>query len=283
MKNGFKTAVLLAGLSGFFLFIGATLGGSTGMVIALVAAFGMIGMSYWKSDALAIRSARAVPAEEEQYPQYYAIMRDLTERADMPMPRLYITPDAQPNAFATGRNPDNAAVAVTAGLMQVLSWEEIRGVLAHELAHVRNRDILIGSVAAAIATAITFIANFAQFALIFGGGRDSDRNPLADLAMIILAPLAAGLIQMSISRSREYEADRTAAQLINDGEPLARALEKIHASVQRVPMKVNPAQEQMYIANPISARQVAGRWFTTHPPMEERVRRLREGEWRSTF
>ncbi|MEM9714817.1 MAG: M48 family metalloprotease, partial [Actinomycetota bacterium] len=211
MKNGFKTAVLLAGLSGFFLFIGATLGGSTGMVIALVAAFGMIGMSYWKSDALAIRSARAVPAEEEQYPQYYAIMRDLTERADMPMPRLYITPDAQPNAFATGRNPDNAAVAVTAGLMQVLSWEEIRGVLAHELAHVRNRDILIGSVAAAIATAITFIANFAQFALIFGGGRDSDRNPLADLAMIILAPLAAGLIQMSISRSREYEADRTAA------------------------------------------------------------------------
>ena len=283
MKNGFKTAVLLAGLSGFFLFIGATLGGSTGMVIALVAAFGMIGMSYWKRDALALRSARAVPAEEEQYPQYYAIMRDLTERADMPMPRLYITPDAQPNAFATGRNPENAAVAVTAGLMQVLSWEEIRGVLAHELAHVRNRDILIGSVAAAIATAVTFIANFAQFALIFGGGRDSDRNPLADLAMIILAPLAAGLIQMSISRSREYEADRTAAQLINDGEPLARALEKIHASVQRVPMKVNPAQEQMYIANPISARQVAGRWFTTHPPMEERVRRLREGEWRSTF
>ncbi|MEO1061498.1 MAG: zinc metalloprotease HtpX [Actinomycetota bacterium] len=283
MKNGFKTAVLLAGLSGFFLFIGATLGGSTGMVIALIAAFAMIGMSYWKSDALAIRSARAVPAEEAQYPQYYAIMRDLTERADMPMPRLYITPDAQPNAFATGRNPENAAVAVTAGLMQVLSWEEIRGVLAHELAHVRNRDILIGSVAAAIATAITFIANFAQFALIFGGGRDSDRNPLADLAMIILAPLAAGLIQMSISRSREYEADRTAARLINDGEPLARALEKIHASVQRVPMKVNPAQEQMYIANPISARQVAGRWFTTHPPMEERVRRLREGEWRDAF
>ena len=283
MKNGFKTAVLLAGLSGFFLFVGATLGGSTGMVIALIAAFAMIGLSYWKSDALAIRSARAVPAEESQYPQYYAIMRDLTQRADMPMPRLYITPDAQPNAFATGRNPEHAAVAVTAGLMQVLSWEEIRGVRAHELAHVRNRDILIGSVAAAIATAITFIANFAQFALIFGGGRDSDRNPLADLAMIILAPLAAGLIQMSISRSREYEADRTAARLIGDGEPLARALEKIHASVQRVPMKVNPAQEQMYIANPISARQVAGRWFTTHPPMEDRVRRLRSGEWREAF
>lgn len=282
MKNGFKTAVLLAGLSGFFLFIGASLGGQTGMVIALVAAFAMIGMSYWKSDALAIRSARAVPADEGQYPQYYAIMRDLTERADMPMPRLYVTPDAQPNAFATGRNPDHAAVAVTAGLMQALSWEEIRGVLAHELAHVKNRDILIGSVAAAIATAITFIANFAQFAMIFGGGgRNSDRNPIADLAMIILAPLAAGLIQMSISRSREYEADRTAARLIEDGEPLARALEKIHAYVQRVPMKVNPAQEQMYIANPISARQVAGRWFTTHPPMEERVRRLREGEWRS--
>jgi heat shock protein HtpX len=283
MKNTFKTAILLAGLSGFFLFIGATLGGTTGMTIALFAAFAMIGLSYWKSDALAIRSARAVPADEAQYPQYYEIMRDLTQRAGMPMPRLYITPDPQPNAFATGRNPDHAVVAVTAGLLQFLSWEEVRGVLAHELAHVRNRDILIGSVAAAIATAITFIANIAQFALIFGGGNNRDRNPLADLAMIIVAPIAAALLQMAISRSREFQADRSAAQLIGDGEPLARALEKIGAGAARMPMKVNPAQEQMYIANPLGPSQVAGNLFRTHPPMEERIRRLRSGEWQSVL
>lgn len=284
MKNAAKTAVLLAGLSGFFLFIGASLGGTTGMTIALVLSFAMIGFSYWKSDTLALKSARAVPADEAKYPQYYAVMRDLTQRAGMPMPRLYITPDPQPNAFATGRNPDNAAVAVTAGLLQVLSWEEVRGVLAHELAHVKNRDILIGSVAAAIATAITFLANIAQFALIFGGGgRDSDRNPFADLLMIILAPLAAALIQMAISRSREYEADRTAARLIEDGEPLARALEKIHASVARVPMQVPAAQESKYIANPLGAKQAGAKLFSTHPPMEDRVKRLRSGEWQSVL
>ncbi|MEM9034154.1 MAG: zinc metalloprotease HtpX [Actinomycetota bacterium] len=283
MKNTAKTAVLLAGLSGFFLFIGATLGGTTGMFIALIAAFAMIGFSYWKSDALAIRSARAVPADEAQFPQYYEIMRDLTQRADMPMPRLYITPDPQPNAFATGRNPDNAVIAVTAGLLQYLSWDEVRGVLAHELAHVKNRDILIGSVAAAIATAITFIANIAQFALIFGGGNNRDRNPLADLAMIIVAPIAAALLQMAISRSREFQADRSAAQLIGDGEPLARALEKISSGAAQMPMKVNPAQEQMYIANPLGPSQVAGNLFRTHPPMEERIRRLRSGEWQSAL
>lgn len=284
MRNTAKTAVLLAGLSGFFLFIGASLGGTGGMVIALVAAFAMIGFSYWKSDALAIRSARAVPADEAQFPQYYEIMRDLSRRANMPMPRLYITPDPQPNAFATGRNPDNAVIAVTAGLLQYLSWDEVRGVLAHELAHVKNRDILIGSVAAAIATAITFIANIAQFALIFGGGnRNSDRNPLADLAMIIVAPIAAALLQMAISRSREYQADRSAAQLIGDGEPLARALEKISAGAAQMPMQVNPAQEQMYIANPLGPSQVAGNLFRTHPPMEERIRRLRSGEWKTAL
>lgn len=280
MQNQLKTVVLLAGLGGLMLFIGGALGGTTGLTIALVLALGVNGFAYWRSDKLAIRSARAVPAEEAQYPQYYAIMRDLTQRADMPMPKLYITPDPQPNAFATGRNPDNAAVAVTAGLLQVLSWDEVRGVLAHELAHVKNRDILIGSVAAAVATAIAYIANFAQFAMIFGGNRDRNSNPLASLALIIIAPIAAMFIQMSISRSREYQADRTAAKLIDDGEPLARALEKIHAVSQRIPLEVTPTQASMYISNPLSARQAA-RLFTTHPPMEERVRRLRSGEWRS--
>ncbi len=281
MNNTLKTTVLLAGLAGSFLFVGAQLGGSGGMVVALVLAMAMIGGSYWKSDTLALRSARAEPALEAQYPQYHAIVRDLARRADMPMPRLYVTPDAQPNAFATGRNPEHAAVAVTAGMLQVLSWEEIRGVLAHELAHVANRDILIGSVAAAIATAITFLANMAQFALIFGGGRGgNDRNPIGDLMMVFLAPLAAGLLQMALSRSREYQADVSGARLIGDGEPLARALEKIHAVGQKVPMRVPQAQEGKYISSPLGPRQMAAGLFQTHPPMDERVRRLRAGSWR---
>ena len=197
------------------------------------------------------------------------------------MPRIYVSPDPQPNAFATGRNPANAAVCVTEGLIQHLSWTEIRGVLAHEMAHIKNRDILIGSVAAAIAMAISFVANMAQFAMIFGGNRDRDRNPLVDLLLIIVAPIAAAIIQMAISRSREYQADRTAARIIGDGEPLAAALEKLDMASRSIPSLANANQAQMYIANPLAGRQMAFRkMFTTHPPMDERIARLRNGSWR---
>jgi heat shock protein HtpX len=280
MHNTLKTTVLLAGLGGLLMALGS-LFGQGGLTIGFILAVITVGGSYWFSDKLALRSARAQPANEAEMPQYFGIVRDLAQRANMPMPRLYVTPDPQPNAFATGRNPQHAAVAVTAGILQALSWDELRGVLAHELSHVRNRDILIGSVAAAVATVITFAARMAMWGAIFGGGGSGDdegENPLAFLATIILAPVAAMLLQMALSRSREYQADTTGAKLIGDGEPLARALEKLHFYSQRVPSHVNPAQAQAYIVNPLSGRKVAfASWFSTHPPAEERIRRLREG------
>lgn len=202
------------------------------------------------------------------------MMRELTMAAQMPMPRLYMTPDAQPNAFATGRNEKNAVVAVTQGITKLLDEDELRGVMAHELAHIKNRDILIGSVAAAIATAISYAAHLAFF---FGGSDDDDGgNPIAALAMIFLAPMAAGIIQMAISRSREFEADRAAAGYINSGEPLARALEKLHLGATKIPMRVEPAQAPKYIVNPLSGQKVSfAKLFSTHPPMEERIARLR--------
>jgi len=219
MKNGLKTAVLLGAMGGLVMAAGGILGGTTGLFIGLLIAFGITGFSYWKSDTLAIKSARAVEVTETQLPQYYAVMRELTQLAQMPMPKLYVSAEQQPNAFATGRNPDHAAVCVTEGLLRTLSWDEIRGVLAHELAHVRNRDILIGSVAAAIAMFITFVARMAMWGAMFGGGgRDRDGGgALATLAMAIFAPVAAGVLQMAISRGREYEADRSAARLLGDG------------------------------------------------------------------
>ncbi|MEZ5280960.1 MAG: zinc metalloprotease HtpX [Acidimicrobiales bacterium] len=281
MLNTAKTAVLMAGLSGLILFI-SSFWGANGLVIGLIVALVTVGGSYWFSDKLAIRSARAVELQPGQLPEYWNIMTELTQRAGMPMPKLYISPDPQPNAFATGRNPENSAVCVTQGLVQHLEWYEIRGVLAHELAHIKNRDILIGSVAAAIATAITFAARMAQFAAIFGGGnRDDDRNPIAELALIFLAPVAAMVLQMAISRSREFQADRTAARLIEDGEPLARALEKLSIGTQRIAGIADPAQAQMYIANPLAGRQMSFRsLFSTHPAMDERIRRLRDNSWR---
>ena len=272
--NTVKTYVLLAALGGFFVFLGSRFLGPSGATIGLIIAFLFVGGSYWFSDKIAIRASRAVPVSEAEAPGLYRMMRELTMAAQMPMPRLYMTPDPQPNAFATGRNEKNAVVAVTQGITKLLSEDELRGVMAHELAHIKNRDILIGSVAAAIATAISYAAHLAFF---FGGSSDDEGgNPIAALAMIFLAPMAAGIIQMAISRSREFEADRVAANLINSGEPLARALEKLHLGAAKIPMRVEPAQASKYIVNPLSGQKVSfAKWFSTHPPMEERIARLR--------
>src|SRR5919199_4505198 len=281
-KNTFKTYVLLAALGGMLVLVGSFFGRG-GAFIGLVIGLVFVGGSYWFSDKLAIRSARAVPVTEQEMPQYYRIVRELTQAAGMPMPKLYVTPDLQPNAFATGRNPQHAAVAVTQGILRLLDWDELRGVLAHEISHVSNRDILIGSVAAAVAMGITFIARMAMWgAMLGGGGRDDDRgaNPLALLAFSLLAPLAAMIIQMALSRSREYEADRSGARLLHDGEPLARALAKLEQGVKAIPMDVNPAQATKYIVNPLTGRKVQfANLFSTHPPLEDRIARLRGGEW----
>jgi heat shock protein HtpX len=284
-KNTIKTYTLLAALGGLLMVIGSFFGRG-GLFIGLVLGLVFVGGSYWFSDSLAIKSARAVPVTEAEMPEYYRIVRELTSAANMPMPKLYVTPDMQPNAFATGRNPDHAAVAVTRGILNILDWSELRGVLAHEISHVGNRDILIGSVAAAVAMGITFVARMAMWGAMFGGGggRDDDNNanPLALLAFSLLAPIAAMVIQMALSRSREYEADRTGARLIGDGEPLARALAKLEQGARAVPMAVDPAQASKYIVNPLTGRRVQfAKLFTTHPPMEDRIARLRGGEWRS--
>lgn len=278
MKNALKTTVLLAALGGLFMAVGALLGGSTGLVIGLAFGLVVVGASYWFSDKLAIKAARAVPATREEYPQLYAIVEQLSAEAGMPTPRIYVSPEMQPNAFATGRGPDHAAVAVTQGILQVLDRDELAGVLAHELSHVKNRDILIGSVAAAIAMAITSVVHLAYFGAIFGGGNDDDDGGgvFGAILAIILAPIAASLIQMAISRSREFQADASGAALLHDGEPLARALEKIEAYAKQVPMNVNPAQASAYIVNPLTGRKVEfANLFSSHPPTAERISRLR--------
>jgi heat shock protein HtpX len=283
MKNNLKTAALLALMGALILGIGS-LFGQTGLIIGLVVALAVVGGSYWFSDSLAIKAARAVPVTEQQYPEYYRIVRELTQQAGMPMPKLYISPEMQPNAFATGRNPHHAAVAVTQGILQVLDWDELKGVLAHEISHVGNRDILISSVAAALALVITFVARMAMWGAVFGGGgRDRDGgNMLGILAMAILAPIAAMLLQMALSRSREYEADRSGARLLGDGEPLARALAKIESSAKQIPMNVDPAHAQAYIVNPLTGRKMQyANLFRTHPPTEDRIARLRSREWAS--
>ncbi|MGH8989911.1 MAG: zinc metalloprotease HtpX [Acidimicrobiia bacterium] len=277
-KNTFKTYVLLAGLAGLLILFGRLIFGPSGAVLGLFLGLAVVGGSYWFSDKIAIKAARAVPASEAEYPDYYRTMREVSDRMRLPMPKLYVTPDLQPNAFATGRNPEHAAVAVTQGILQILEPSELRGVLAHEMSHVGNRDILIGSVAAAIATGISFIANIAMWGAMFGGHRDDREggNPFAVLLLAILAPMAAGLLQMALSRSREFEADRSGAQLIGDGEPLARALLKLDEATRRIPMNVQPAQAQKYIVNPLAGRKINfAQLFTTHPPTEARVERLR--------
>lgn len=278
MKNAFKTFVLLAALGGLFMGIGGAVGGNGGLAVGLAIGLLFVGGSYWFSDKLAIAAARAKPVTRSEAPQLYAMVEDLAKRTDMPMPRLYVSPADQPNAFATGRGPKHAAVCATQGILQVLDEDELRGVLAHELSHVRNRDILIGSVAAAVAMAITFAARMAMWGAMFGGGGDDEggNNIVGLLAMTILAPIAAMMIQMAISRSREYQADASGAHILHDGEPLARALEKIEAYAKRVPMDVNPAQATAYIVNPLTGRRVNfASLFSTHPPTSERVARLR--------
>ena len=283
-KNTFKTTILLAAMGGLIVGVASVLGGgsSGAVMIGLIMALVMVGGSYWFSDTLALKSAKARIITEDDHPEFYGMVRDLSQRAGLPMPRVAVSEAAQPNAFATGRGPNNAVVCATTGLLASMTHEEVEGVMAHELMHVQHRDILIGSVAAAVATAISSIAQMAMFASMFGGGRDDeDRpNPLAILMVSMLAPMAAGLIQMAISRSREFEADRGAAELIGNGESLARALEKIEQLAMRTPMQVAPAQAQAYIHNPLAGMQSRGvnvsRLFSTHPATEERVRRLRE-------
>jgi len=284
LKNTLKTTVLLAALGGMAVAIGGLIGGSSGATIGLLIGLVIVGGSYWFSDKLALAAARGKVVTEAEAPGLYAMIRSLADRAGLPMPTVAISPALQPNAFATGRGPRKAVVCVTQGILQVLPREELEGVLAHELMHVKHRDILIGSVAAAIATGIAYAAQLAMFSALFGGGNSREReNPLGALAVMLLAPIAAGLLQMALSRSREFEADRGGAELLGTGEPLARALSRIEEAAKATAMQVNPSQAYAWIHNPLSElrqdRRQGGpdlrKLFSTHPPTEERIRRLR--------
>lgn len=268
--NGLKTAALFGGIIGLLVLVGYAIGGARYVWVFALLGVGMTAYSYWNSDKLAIRSMRAQPADPQQYPQMYRIVQELSQRAGQPMPRLYVSPTAAPNAFATGRNPANAAVCCTEGILQILDERELRGVLGHELMHVYNRDILTGSIAAAIAGVISSVASIA---LWFG---DRDRNPIAAIAIALLAPIAAMVIQMSISRTREYDADEDGAALTGDPLALASALRKLELGVQAAPLEPTPQVQNashMMIANPFRAADVS-KLLSTHPPMAERIARL---------
>jgi heat shock protein HtpX len=269
--------LLLAGITAFLIVIGRLLGGRTGMYLAFILALGMNFFSYWFSDKIVLKMYGAQEVTPADAPQLHQIVEELAREAGIPKPKVYIIPDESPNAFATGRNPEHAAVAATEGIMRLLTPMELKGVLAHEIGHVRNRDILISTIAATMAGAIMILADMARFGAIFGmGSRDNEEGPgiIGILVMSIIAPIAAMLIQMAISRSREYLADETGAQLAHNPESLARALEKLSLGVQRVPMDASPATAHMFIVNPLTGSSLMN-LFSTHPPLEERVARLR--------
>ena len=275
MFNLMKTAILMAAITALFMAIGAMIGGQTGMMLALVVALGMNFFSYWFSDTMVLKMYKAREVDDSSAPQFYAMVRELAAKAQLPMPRVYLIDEDAPNAFATGRNPEHAAVAATTGILRVLNERELRGVMAHELAHVKHRDILISTVSATMAGAISMLANFAMFF----GGRDSEgrsTNPLVGILVAILAPLAASVIQMAISRAREFEADRGGAEISGDPAALASALSKIQRFAQGLPMEAaerHPETAQMMIMNPLSGGGLRG-LFSTHPATEERVERL---------
>lgn len=274
-KNNVKTVALLSLLTGGLVTAGAALGGRSGLFIGTFLGFAMVGGSYWFSDKMAIRASGARPIAPGELQWLQDDLCDMSERAGIMMPRLYLSPSPQPNAFATGRNEKHGVVAITEGLLQLLDRREVRGVVAHELGHIKNKDILIGSIAAAIATGISSLANMAMFASIFGGNDEDRPNPLVMMLMMLIAPLAASVIQMALSRSREFEADTAGAAISGDPAALASALSKIESYASRIPMHVQPAQAQAYIVNPLTGRNVQfANLFRTHPPTADRVARL---------
>ncbi|MCU0587878.1 MAG: zinc metalloprotease HtpX [Syntrophobacteraceae bacterium] len=284
MSTRLRTTFLMALLTVLILFFGSVVGGRSGMMLAFVFAVVMNFGSYWFSDKIVLAMYRAQPLDEYSAPDLVRMVRELAQEAQIPMPRLYVIPEDTPNAFATGRNPENAVVAVTEGITRILTPQELRGVIAHEMGHIKNHDILVSSIAATLAGVIMMLANMVKWGAIFGGFRGNDEQGggggvLGALAMAILAPIAAMLIQMAISRSREYLADETGARLSHGGEPLARALEKLSVASERIPMHgANPSTAHMFIVNPLSGSSLMN-LFSTHPPMEERIRRLRSMDY----
>jgi len=280
IMNRVKTILLMVALTAILLLIGGLIAGEDGVVVAFIIALAVNFFSYWFSDKVAIAMTHSKPLNENQAPQVYKAMRELVNEANMPMPKLYIMPTDQPNAFAAGRNPNNAVIAVTRGLIDILEYDELKGVLAHELAHIRNRDILISTLAAVIAGALMFITRIGTYGMLYGGGRRRSRDSGGIISLffrlfaIILAPLAALIIRMAISRTREYGADATGAQLARNSEGLASALEKMESYARQRPLQINEATSHMFIVNPLSAKGLSN-LFSTHPPLEERVKRLR--------
>jgi heat shock protein HtpX len=286
MQNALKTTILLAALTGLFLVVGAILGGTSGMVIAFIFAIVMNFSAYWWSGDIALKMSGAREVSPADAPELHQLVDELATYARLPKPKVAVIDSPSPNAFATGRDDKHAVIAVTTGIMGILSRDELAGVLAHELGHVKNKDILVSSVAATVAGAITMLANMAQWALIFGGfGRSDDdegSNPFAMLLMIIVAPIAATIIHLAISRSREYGADATGASIHGNPESLARALEKLEAATSMRPLPVNPSVAHLFIVNPLKGMSFSG-LFSTHPPLQERIRRLRSMQLRSIY
>ena len=275
--NAIKTTLLLGALTVLLVYGGMALGGEQGMILAFVFAVVMNFGAYFYSDKLVLKMYKAQPVTEAEFPEVYSMVRDLCRRAEIPLPKVYRIPSPQPNAFATGRNPEHAAIAFTDGILNMLNADEFKGVLAHELAHVKNRDILIGTIVATMAGAISMLANIAQWGMIFGGGRGGREggggHPLIHLLMIFIAPIAAMLVQMAISRTREYQADRTGAELMGTPVPLANALAKMDRSAKQIPMDAEPATAHMFIVSPLSGKDMMS-LFSTHPPMEKRIAAL---------